>query len=389
MHNAGGSPYPFSSNGETHSPSRPLLIKEQSFHDLAPSPSLPQSTSPCIINEAKNPSFINLIANLSITNAKITHRSCSAPSVLFTDMRVDFHEPSDHRPAYRPSTLIVRLSFIMLFFYVAIGVTVYMLSESFKGTTTFRPVDAVYFTVVTLCTIGYGDIVPDTIIAKMFTCGFILVGFGFIGFMLNQLVVYICDRHEAFLLSMMDEDRYKKILRTCMVDEEKGRMRIRTKVCVALVVVIVCIAIGTVTSHFVEDLNWADSFYLSVTSVTTVGYGDYAFKTLAGRCFAIPWLLVSTFAVTRSFLYLTDYSLHKRSREMTKWILHKKITLSDLAAADLDHDGSISKSDFVIYKLKQMGKISEIDILQISKQFDSLDHAMYGKITLADLMETV
>lgn len=48
-----------------------------------------------------------------------------------------------------------------------------------------------------------------------------------------------------------------------------------------------------------------------------------------------------------------------------------------------------SKSDFVIYKLKQMGKITEIDILQISKQFDSLEHGMYGKITLADLMETV
>ncbi|GAU12395.1 hypothetical protein TSUD_253460 [Trifolium subterraneum] len=149
---------------------------------------------------------------------------------------------------------------------------------------------------------------------------------------------------------MMDEDRYKKILRTCMVDEEKGRMRIRTKVCVASVVVIVCIAIGTITAHFVEDLNWANSFYLSVTSL---------------QC------------------------LQKRSREMTKWILQKKITLTDLAAADLDHDGSISKSDFVIYKLKQMGKITEIDILQISKQFDSLDHAMYGKITLADLMETV
>ncbi|KAI5395823.1 hypothetical protein KIW84_062130 [Lathyrus oleraceus] len=47
------------------------------------------------------------------------------------------------------------------------------------------------------------------------------------------------------------------------------------------------------------------------------------------------------------------------------------------------------KSDFVIYKLKQMGKITEIDILQISKQFDSLNHGIYGKITLADLMETV
>lgn len=48
-----------------------------------------------------------------------------------------------------------------------------------------------------------------------------------------------------------------------------------------------------------------------------------------------------------------------------------------------------SKSDFVIYKLKQMGKITEMDIMQISKQFDSLDHGMYGKIALADLMETV
>ncbi|KAI5417012.1 hypothetical protein KIW84_041854 [Lathyrus oleraceus] len=72
------------------------------------------------------------------------------------------------------------------------------------------------------------------------------------------------------------------------------------------------------------------------------------------------------------FLYLTDYSLQKRSREMAKRALEKKITLPDLAAADLDNDGSISKLDFVI-----------------SKQLDSLDHGIYGKITLADLMETV
>ncbi|XP_058749056.1 two-pore potassium channel 3-like [Vicia villosa] len=377
----------FSTNGETHSPSIPLLM-EQSFHDLAPSPSLHQSSSH-IINEARHPSFINLIANLSITKAKIIHRSRSAPSILFTHTKVDFHESFEHIHAYKSSTLLARLCFIIVLLYVAVGVTVYMISGSFKGTTTFGPVDAVYFTVVTLSTIGYGDIVPDSIFTKMFTCGFILVGFGFIGFMLNELVLYICDTHEAFLLSMMDENRYKKILRTCMVDEEKGRMRIRTKVCVASVVVIVCIAIGTITAHFVEDLNWADSFYLSITSVTTVGYGDFSFKTLAGRCFAILWLLVSTLAVARAFLYLADYSLQKKSREMAKRVLQKKITLSDLAAADLDNDGSISKSDFVIYKLKQMGKITEIDILQISKQFDSLDLGMYGKITLAGLMETV
>jgi len=333
-----------SSNGETHSLSKPLL-KDQYVLDLAP-PSLSRSNSSLIINEARKPSFINLIASLSITKSKIIHRSRSAPSVLFTDMGVDFHEPSDHGSAH--SSIIVRLCFIIVFLYVAIGVTVYMISGSFKGTTTFRPVDAVYFTVVTLCTIGYGDIVPDTIFTKMFTCAFILVGFGFIGFMLNELVVHICDAHEAFLLSMMDGDRFKKILRTYMVDVDKGRMRIRTKVCAALVVVTACIAVGTVTAHFVENLNWADSFYLSITSVTTVGHGDYSFRTLTGRCFAILWLLVSTFSVARAFLYLTDYSMQKRSRKMAKMVLQKKITLSDLAAADFDNDGSIRYASILV-----------------------------------------
>ena len=46
-----------------------------------------------------------------------------------------------------------------------------------------------------------------------------------------------------------------------------------------------------------------------------------------------------------------------------------------------------SKSEFVIYKLKEMGKITEKDILQIGKQFDLLDNTNCGKITLADLME--
>ncbi|CAJ1971340.1 unnamed protein product [Sphenostylis stenocarpa] len=368
---------------EADTPSRPLP-EELSVHDLGLAPSQFQCSSPRITNEAKN-SF-NLIANLVYMKGRIIQRSRSAPSLLFADTGVDFQEPSE---PHKSSTLIVRLSFIGVFLYVATGVAVYMISGSFRGSTTFKPLDAVYFTMVTLCTIGYGDIVPDSTFTKIFTCGFILVGFGFIGFLLNVLVAYICDTQEAFLLSMMDENRYKKILRTYMVDAEKGRMRIRTKVCLALVVVIGCIAIGTVTLHFVEDLNWDDSIYLSITSVTTVGYGDFSIRTVAGRCFAIIWLLVSTLAVARAFIYLTEYSIHKKNRNMAKRVLQKKITLSDLAAADLDNDGSISKSEFVIYKLKQMGKITELDILQIGKQFDSLEHGMFGKITLADLMETV
>jgi len=202
-------------------------------------------------------------------------------------------------------------------------------------------VDALYFTVVTLCTIGYGDIVPDTTFTKLFTCVFILVGFGFIDILLNGLVTYICDRQEAVLLSAVDENKFNSMVRTYMVDTEKGRMRIRIKVGLALAVVIGCIAIGTIMVHFLEDMTWVDSFYLSVTSVTTVGYGDYAFTTITGRCFAVIWLLVSTLAVARAFLYLTELRIDKRNRRIAKWVLQKKITVGDLVAADLDNDGSI------------------------------------------------
>lgn len=78
-----------------------------------------------------------------------------------------------------------------------------------------------------------------------------------------------------------------------------------------------------------------------MTSVTTVGYGDYAFTTLKGRCFAIVWLLVSTFAVARAFLYLAELRIDKRNRSIASWVLQKKITIGDLVAADLDNDGSI------------------------------------------------
>ncbi|XP_058222826.1 two-pore potassium channel 3-like [Rhododendron vialii] len=332
-------------------------------------------------------SFINLLANLNRKRRRLTRRSNSAPCVI-TDAKEDFHDDLDPSPV-RKTPLIVRQAFIGVVIYSIIGISVYLLkSESFKGNATVKPVDALYFTVVTLCTIGYGDIVPDTTFTKLFTCAFILVGFGFIDILLSGLVTYVLDRQEAVLLSTMDANRLNSMVRTYMIDTAKGRMRIRIKVGLALAVVVGCIAIGTVTARYLEGMTWVDSFYLSVTSVTTVGYGDYAFTTATGRGFAIIWLLVSTLAVARAFLYLTELRIDKRNRKIAKWVLQKKMTLGDLVAADLDHDGSISKSEYIIYKLKEMGKIAEKDLMQISNQFDMLDNTNCGRLTIADLMES-
>jgi potassium channel subfamily K len=46
-----------------------------------------------------------------------------------------------------------------------------------------------------------------------------------------------------------------------------------------------------------------------------------------------------------------------------------------------------SKSDFVVYKLKQMGKIVEKDISEVCRQFNRLDVDNMGKITLSCLIK--
>ena len=170
---------------------------------------------------------------------------------------------------------------------------------------------------------------------------FVLVGFGFIDILLSGMVSYVLDLQESYMLDSAKRREEPEKGRSYIIDVKKGRMRIRLKVGLALGVVVLCIALGVGIMHFIEDIDWLDSFYLSVMSVTTVGYGDRAFKTLPGRLFAAVWLLVSTLAVARAFLYLAEARVDKRNRERAKKVLCEAMSVSQFFAADIDNNGCV------------------------------------------------
>ncbi|MQM00821.1 hypothetical protein Taro_033565 [Colocasia esculenta] len=315
------------------------------------------------------------------------HRSRTAPAMSNVDDADAAHVHLHHPPEPRPrSTPIVRQAVILLAVYLSLGVLIYTLGRRhFDGQETHPVVDAIYFCVVTMCTIGYGDITPRTPSAKLFSVAFVLVGFGFVDVLLSGMVSYVLDLQEALLLSAVKGGGKA---RSYLVDVKKGRMRIRMKVGLALGVVVLCVGVGAGVMRFVEGLGWLDAVYLSVMSVTTVGYGDRAFESMPGRLFASVWLLVSTLAVARAFLYLAEARIDKRHRMIAKWVLSRDMTVAEFLAADIDQNGSVSKSEYVIYKLKEMGSIAEKDILPICAQFDRVDKGRCGKITLSDLIES-
>ncbi|XP_050203712.1 two-pore potassium channel 5 [Mercurialis annua] len=364
----------------------------QSFldhHDLSFTLS-PSLSSPIIFSEIQeNQQQPTSMFGAPVTHKKkpgTLHRSRTAPAMIV--MRDLKPLPQDPKPMSESSS-IIRQAIFLLSLYLLLGVVIYSFNrDNFSGIETHPVVDALYFCIVTMCTIGYGDIAPLTAGTKVFACVFVLVGFGFIDILLSGLVNYVLDLQENMILAgiQMGKTHGGFSARNYIIDVEKGRMRIRLKVGLALGVVVLSIGVGTLVLYYLEDLDWVDSVYLAVMSVTTVGYGDRAFKTLPGRLFAAIWLLFSTLAVARAFLYLAEARIDKRHRRITKWVLHRDITVEDLLAADINNNGFVSKSEYVIYKLKEMGKIGEKDIMQICNQFSKLDPNNLGKITLPDLL---
>lgn len=58
-----------------------------------------------------------------------------------------------------------------------------------------------------------------------------------------------------------------------------------------LIVVLILIS-GTFFYHSVEKWRWLDSLYFSVTTLTTVGYGDLSPHTDLGKIFTMMYLFV-------------------------------------------------------------------------------------------------
>ena len=75
---------------------------------------------------------------------------------------------------------------------ITLGTVVYMWLEHWS------PVDAAYFSVVTLATVGFGDLHPTTDAAKIFTIVYILFGLGILAAFISELT-----KHRAAVLARL------------------------------------------------------------------------------------------------------------------------------------------------------------------------------------------
>jgi voltage-gated potassium channel len=78
---------------------------------------------------------------------------------------------------------------------ITVGTVVFHLLEKWSW------IDSLYFTIITLATIGYGDLVPTTPVGKLVTVIFVIIGVGiFLGF-LNKMMETRVERRERRLVA--------------------------------------------------------------------------------------------------------------------------------------------------------------------------------------------
>lgn len=61
---------------------------------------------------------------------------------------------------------------------------------------------------------------------------------------------------------------------------------------ILFVLVAVILAVGATFYHLVEGWGWVNSLYFSVTTLATVGFGDFSPATQVGRVFTMVYIFV-------------------------------------------------------------------------------------------------
>jgi len=290
--------------------------------------------------------------------------------------------------AQRAHRMLTGLAIVAVVTAVAIGYCV-------EGWTLMT---SLYFITQIITTVGYGDVTPQTSAMKLWTCFLILVILIVLARELEYLQLFVSSRERDLFGSVVDGRRVRAPrIKICIVSSMgfAGFVLVGTAfyrsvegcTCSYGATAVrgcdpheyfTCVATGG------EVKTWTDSLYMSIVSLTTVGFGDFSMMSWWGRMFGLPWLICGV-ACAASFVTSTWQYLSE-----TEKVAGAESTVREyIADLDYDGDGHLSKAEHHVLMLVRSGLVSKELLSALDESFASLDKAGEGRVAFEDLGDIV
>jgi len=258
--------------------------------------------------------------------------------------------------------------------------------------------------------VGYGDWLPTTDGAKIFTSFYVMFALVIAAFSLS----HVFDAMRETAQDAMEEEKD-----ICGVFEVKAKQEIRRwELIQALAYLFLCLLISTIL--FGATVDWDDEgidgngyvngFYFSVISLTTVGFGDIYPTTAGHKAATIVLMAIGIPIFGESLSALTEYCFGESKEEQAFHVVRKGFTADKFlqmkafgkelakATSEAGPQGGISSSkddniitpfEYLSFLLVANGIVDMQLIKEAMGNFKELDRNKSGCLDVADLVRQV
>lgn len=270
-------------------------------------------------------------------------------------------------------------------------------------------VDALYFSVVSFTTVGYGDVCPSNVASKYFTCLYGLGGVVILGAVISTIGTRLINaeveaiqaaekasrQHIMSVLDAMPTIVTSNRTRPKMVQEKREpvlipswKQNINGKLMETVINVLSASSVlifGGLVMGRLEGWQWRDSLYYSFITAGTLGFGDFSPKTNAGRIWAIAFIPLAVAAAGEVLGNVAAFLTEQRQKEAYERALHRELTMDYLLQLDANGDGTVSRDEYIQGMLVELRLVDAQQLQELNEQFDRLDITENGTLDKDDL----
>lgn len=92
----------------------------------------------------------------------------------------------------------------------------------------------------------------------------------------------------------------------------------RSKIYLALALIAVVLSVGVLGYRYISDYSWIDALYMTIITVTTVGFSEVRPMGAEGKMFTVLLIVTSVFIVGFAISVVTEYLLSRNSLQILK-----------------------------------------------------------------------